>query len=397
MNGGCLGEYSSVYLIVSLCRHLNHEFWNVFSFSEVSVSEVILSCSSLRLPHTPPEPSFGTTTVSDYLGSSINFNLMVCPFPSPFPFPTTTESSLELRGKPFSGCLVLHDSNINVKGASRPASTALLAQVYNFGFGKLDLLHSFKFLIHLIYRDAMLAFFLLVCVSSFSSPSPNQYVATQNVPLLQERFTSQVATSNLPIPTPLETLPKLFQFADLIVDWNKQINVISRKSCCYETVLFDHIFPSLSLLKSIPFTNSPTRTMQIVDIGTGGGFPGIPLAIACPSHQFTLVDSVNKKLIVVDDIVQQLGLQNVVTKHARAEDLFEYRSTFDLALGRSVANLPAFASLARPILKKECGRLAYVTGGGVSAGTTIEGWRLAETVPIHGTGDKTILVFDKLP
>lgn len=110
--------------------------------------------------------------------------------------------------------------------------------------------------------------------------------------------------------------------------WNEKVNLVSRKDIEHLTV--KHILHSLSLAKYIRFDEGA----RILDIGTGGGFPGIPLAIYYPNVKFTLVDSIEKKIKVVEDLVRELDLKNVTVKRVRAEDLKE---DFDYVVSRAVA------------------------------------------------------------
>ena len=102
---------------------------------------------------------------------------------------------------------------------------------------------------------------------------------------------------------------------ELFKSWNEKVNLVSRKDI--ENLTVKHILHSLSLVKYIRFDDGA----RVLDIGTGGGFPGIPLAIYYPNVKFTLVDSIEKKIKVVEDIVKELGLKNVVVKSSRAEEL----------------------------------------------------------------------------
>jgi 16S rRNA (guanine527-N7)-methyltransferase len=115
--------------------------------------------------------------------------------------------------------------------------------------------------------------------------------------------------------------------------WNGQINVISRKDT--ENFYERHVLHSLGIAKVIEFKNGTS----ILDIGTGGGFPGIPLAILFPNCQFTLVDSIGKKIKVVNEIALSLGLTNVKGIHARAELIPE---KFDFIISRAVTAMPVF-------------------------------------------------------
>jgi 16S rRNA (guanine(527)-N(7))-methyltransferase GidB len=126
------------------------------------------------------------------------------------------------------------------------------------------------------------------------------------------------------------------QFAELEVlykDWNEKINVISRKDT--DSLYEKHILHSLGIAKVMEFAD---RT-KVLDIGTGGGFPGIPLAILFPNVQFTLVDSIGKKITVVKGVAESLGLKNVTAHHMRAEQLKE---KFHFVVSRAVTQMPVF-------------------------------------------------------
>lgn len=109
------------------------------------------------------------------------------------------------------------------------------------------------------------------------------------------------------------------------------------------------------------------QKLDVIDVGTGGGFPGLPLAILLPQVNFLLVDSVGKKLRAVEEMVEELGLDNCATYHGRAEEMTDldpkYRSKFDICVGRSVAALPKFCFWTSDLLKKDTGSLLYIIGG----------------------------------
>lgn len=121
------------------------------------------------------------------------------------------------------------------------------------------------------------------------------------------------------------------QLAPLYQDWNEKINLISRKDIEF---LYDHhVLHSLAIAKVVSFKPGAA----VLDIGTGGGFPGIPLAILFPETKFTLIDSIGKKIMVVQDIIEKLGLENVAAQKIRAEELKGTR--FDFVVSRAVAEL----------------------------------------------------------
>jgi len=135
---------------------------------------------------------------------------------------------------------------------------------------------------------------------------------------------------------PYLTKKQIEQFTDLqqlYQHWNAQINVISRKNM--NTLYTNHILHSLAIAKVIQFE----KGTKILDIGTGGGFPGIPLAILFPEVEFLLVDSIGKKIIVVNEVSNAIGLSNVRTVRERAENINE---TFDFVVSRAVTNMTDF-------------------------------------------------------
>lgn len=123
------------------------------------------------------------------------------------------------------------------------------------------------------------------------------------------------------------------QLGDLYNFWNQQINVISRKDM--DNFYLHHVLHSLSIAKIVEFK----AFTEIMDAGTGGGFPGIPLAIMFPETKFYLVDSVGKKIKVVNEVVQSLGLKNVEAEQLRMEQV---NRTFDFIISRAVTSLPDF-------------------------------------------------------
>ena len=155
------------------------------------------------------------------------------------------------------------------------------------------------------------------------------------------------------------------QFAlleELYKDWNQKINVVSRKDI--EELYLRHVLHSLGIAKIQGFKDGA----EILDVGTGGGFPGIPLAILYPNVHFTLVDSIGKKIKVVNEVAEGLGLLNVTTINARVEEVSGH---FDFIVSRAVAAMPTFVRWIKGKIKKESlhdrkNGILYLKGGDLS-------------------------------
>lgn len=140
---------------------------------------------------------------------------------------------------------------------------------------------------------------------------------------------------------------QLKQFAalqELYNDWNSKINVISRKDI--DSLYEKHVLHSLAIAAVIEFKPG----IEIIDIGTGGGFPGIPLAIYFPEVKFHLVDSIGKKLKVVENVAETIGLTNVTVQHTRAEEIKNRK--FNFAVSRAVAPLKDLWRWSRPLIQR---------------------------------------------
>ncbi|TYP99539.1 16S rRNA m(7)G-527 methyltransferase [Tenacibaculum adriaticum] len=141
--------------------------------------------------------------------------------------------------------------------------------------------------------------------------------------------------------TQIEQFSKL---QELYKNWNLKINVVSRKDI--DELYLRHVLHSLGIAKVMPFKPGA----KVMDVGTGGGFPGIPLAILFPETQFHLVDSIGKKIKVVDEVVEGLGLENVKTTHGRVE---EVKDTYDFIVSRAVAQMETFHRWVRNKVHKK--------------------------------------------
>lgn len=156
-----------------------------------------------------------------------------------------------------------------------------------------------------------------------------------------------------------DQIAKFTKIEDLYKDWNLKINVVSRKDI--DELYLRHVLHSLAIAKFISFKPGS----KILDVGTGGGFPGIPLAIMFPEVSFTLVDSIGKKIKVVEEVVAGLGLTNVVAKHQRVE---EEKEQFDFVISRAVAAMPTFMRWIKGRISKKSNHdirngVLYLKGG----------------------------------
>lgn len=149
---------------------------------------------------------------------------------------------------------------------------------------------------------------------------------------------------------------------DLYQDWNLKINVVSRKDI--DELYLRHVLHSLGIAKVMQFKAGA----KVMDVGTGGGFPGIPLAILYPETQFHLVDSIGKKIKVVNEVVAGLGLENVKTTHGRVE---EVKDTYDFIVSRAVAQMETFVRWNKGKIAKKQNHdlkngILYLKGGDLS-------------------------------
>jgi 16S rRNA (guanine527-N7)-methyltransferase len=173
-------------------------------------------------------------------------------------------------------------------------------------------------------------------------------------------------------------------------EWNAQINVISRKDIgsLYEK----HVLHSLSIAAVFKFRPGT----HVIDIGTGGGFPGIPLAIFFPETKFQLVDSIAKKLKVVDAVADALSLKNIFTEHIRAEEIKGRK--FDVAVSRAVAPLKDLWFWARPLLKPQNLEANHVDILPIASGLIcLKGGDLAAEISESGTRPKLHEIYDLFP
>jgi 16S rRNA (guanine527-N7)-methyltransferase len=170
-----------------------------------------------------------------------------------------------------------------------------------------------------------------------------------------------------------DKLEELYRF------WNAQINVISRKDI--ESLYLHHILHSLSIAKVMPFLQGE----KVLDVGTGGGFPGIPLAILFPDTHFHLVDSIGKKIKVVHEISTSIGLENLVSTHARAEQIDD---KFHFIISRAVTQLKDFypwvrGKFAKTPLNKLPNGVLYLKGGNLEEELKASGLTEVHLYPLN--------------
>lgn len=189
-----------------------------------------------------------------------------------------------------------------------------------------------------------------------------------NIDLLKKYFSDFTAVQL----EQLEALPALYK------EWNEKINVISRKDT--DGLYEKHVLHSLSIAALFEFQ----KGTQIVDLGTGGGFPGIPLAIFFPEVEFLLTDSIGKKLKVVESVAQSIGLKNVTVRHTRTEAI--QNKKFDFVISRAVAPLKDLWTWSLPILKAKGQGLPAMAGEEKIYGGLIclKGGDLAEEIKASG-------------
>ncbi len=166
------------------------------------------------------------------------------------------------------------------------------------------------------------------------------------------------------------------KIAELYKDWNQKINVVSRKDI--DEIYLRHVLHSLAISKFISFKPGS----KIIDVGTGGGFPGIPLAVLFPEVEFTLVDSIGKKIKVVNEVVEGLELKNVTSINDRVENV---KGHYDFIISRAVAAMPTFVhwvkgKIAKNSLHSIKNGIIYLKGGDLT--DELQPYRNVKIIPI---------------
>ena len=190
---------------------------------------------------------------------------------------------------------------------------------------------------------------------------------------------------------------RLQEYCELLREWNAKINLVSRKDTDrLETKHLAHCLTITQFLRLMP-------KARLLDVGTGGGLPGIPLAICYPQAHFTLIDSIGKKVMVVEDMIQKLGLKNIEVRRGRVEELPRKRR-YDFVIGRAVTALPTFFGWVQDKIAKggkhsPSNGILYLKGGDYTEELKTSGlhpakiWNLDEPLPEAELGEKYLIHF----
>ena len=162
--------------------------------------------------------------------------------------------------------------------------------------------------------------------------------------------------SDLGISLSDKQIEQFLNYYELLVEWNSFMNLTAITD--FDEVILKHFVDSISLCKYISVQHGDT----LIDIGTGAGFPGIPIKIICPDCKITLLDSLNKRINFLNTVIEQLHLTDIITIHGRAEDIAktkEHRENYNYAISRAVANLSTLSELCIPFVKQNGYFISY--------------------------------------
>lgn len=175
---------------------------------------------------------------------------------------------------------------------------------------------------------------------------------------IKDMFSFQNDLEQLGIQLKDIQLEKFLKYYELLTEWNSFMNLTTITE--FDEVLKKHFIDSLSLIKAVP--KLPSENFNIIDVGTGAGFPGIPLKIAFPNLKITLLDSLNKRVQFLNEVVGELCLQDTMVIHGRAEDFAKpgrLRESYDFCVSRAVANLATLSEYCIPFVKKNGYFISY--------------------------------------
>lgn len=168
---------------------------------------------------------------------------------------------------------------------------------------------------------------------------------------------------NIGIEIDDEQTDKFLLFYDILLEWNKVMNLTAITD--YKDVVDKHFVDSVSLIKTIDKEYLKSGNVYLIDIGTGAGFPGIPLKIIFPELNITLLDSLNKRIKFLNEVIKKIGLESIKTIHGRAEDFArqkEHREQYDLCISRAVANLAVLSEYSLPYVRRTGYFISYKSG-----------------------------------